>query len=80
MKKYELTELDIRILIGVAAAYTVDQHKYPKLIEGLLAEFAAEISCAVSDHLSGEKKLPEEDIQFEERANEELSRVFNSLS
>ena len=49
-------------------------------MEGLLAEFAAKIAIAVSDHLSGKKTLPEEDIQFMKRAHEELSRVFNSLA
>ena len=82
MKKYELTDRDISTLIGVAAACTMDQHpqKYPKLIGGLFVEFAAEISCAVLDHLSGKKTLPEDDIQFAKRADEELSRLFDSLA
>lgn len=81
-KKYELTDRDIEVLIGVAAACTMDRHpqKYPKPMEDLLVAFAAEISCAVLDHLSGKKTLPEEDIQFAKRTREELSRMFDSLT
>ena len=64
MQKYTLSEQDIRVLIGVDGD-AVCESRDVSLIEGVkIMSLAAEITMRILDHLSGEKKFPEEAIQF----------------
>ena len=60
MKKYELSENDIDVLIGAAANKVCDDGNFPSGSDLFIMAVAAEISNNINSHLSGEKTFPED--------------------
>lgn len=59
MKKYELSENDIDVLVGAAANKACEDGNFPLRIELFVMAVAAEISDNINSHLSREKTFPE---------------------
>ncbi len=59
MKKYELSENDIDVLIGAAANKVCEDGNFPLHFDLFIMAVAAEISDNINSHLSGEKTFPE---------------------
>ena len=66
MKKYTLTEQDIKVLIGVAGDAVCEDRKLPAEYDFLIMNISAEIAKKLLGHLSGENKFREELIEFTE--------------
>lgn len=64
MRQYTLTEQDIRVLIGVASNEFCEENTLSDNDIDEISWIAAEIAARILEHLSGERKFPEEAIQF----------------
>ena len=63
MKKYELSEEELRTLIGVAVADICSQKKFEKDSD-VITEAAAVITFKIENHLNGTAPFPEEEIEY----------------
>lgn len=63
MKKYELSEEELRTLIGVAVADICSQKKFEKDSD-VITEAAAGIAFKIENHLNGTAPFPKEEIEY----------------
>lgn len=63
MKKYEISEEELRTLIGLAAAKTCDDEEF-KENEALVMNAAAVIACKLTNHLNGKEPFPEDELEI----------------
>lgn len=63
MKKYEISEEELRTLIGVAVADICSQKKFEKDSD-VITEAAAGIAFKIENHLNGTAPFPEEKIEY----------------
>lgn len=63
MKKYELSEEDINVLIGIAAADTSMLKEFEK-DSHVIMKAASIISLKIENHLNGTAPFPEEKIEY----------------
>lgn len=63
MKKYELSEEELRTLIGVAAVRACDDEEF-KGNEALVMNAAAVIACKLTNHLNGKEPFPEDELEI----------------
>lgn len=64
MKKYELSEEDINVLIGIAAADTSMLKEFEKDSSHVIMKAASIISLKIENHLNGTAPFPEEEIEY----------------
>lgn len=70
-EKIITTEEELRMLIGLAAAYVVERIGEDK--EDLILDVAAGICTKVNDHLTGRKKFSDDDIELYKKLSDALS-------
>ena len=63
MEKYEISEEELRTLIGVAAARACDDEEF-KENEALVMNAAAVIACQLTNHLNGKAPFPEDELEI----------------
>lgn len=63
MKKYEISEEELRTLICVAAARTCDDEEF-KENEALVMNVAAVIASKLINHLNGKEPFPEDELEI----------------
>lgn len=72
-KKIVTTESELFMLIGCASAVAAEEKNLP--IE-VTADHASDIARIVIDHLTGRKKIPEEDIELYELVDKGVGAVI----
>lgn len=70
-EKIITTEEELRMLIGLAAAYVVERIGEDK--EDLILDVAAGICTKVNDHPTGRKKFSDDDIELYKKLSDALS-------
>lgn len=63
MKKYEISEEELKALIGLAAARTYDDEEF-KENEALVMNVAAVIASKLINHLNGKEPFPEDELEI----------------
>lgn len=63
MEKYEISEEELRTLIGVAAVRARDDEEF-KGNEALVMNAAAVIACKLTNHLNGKEPFPEDELEI----------------
>lgn len=63
MEKYEISEEELRTLIGVAAVRACDDEEF-KGNEALVMNAAAVIACKLTNHLNGKEPFPEDELEI----------------
>lgn len=79
MKKYEISEEELRALIGVAAAYACDDEEF-KENEDLVMRVAAVITCKLTNHLNGKAPFPEEELEITRKTTTASTEALAILS
>jgi hypothetical protein len=77
MKKYELSEEELRTLIGVAVADICSQKKFEKDSD-VITEAAAVITFKIENHLNGTAPFPKEELEYS-RKIVEMGEAASSL-
>ena len=68
MKKYEISEEELRTLIGVAAAGACDDEEFSGH-DVMVMRVAAVISSKLINHLNGSVPFPEEELEIARKMN-----------
>lgn len=63
MEKYEISEEELRTLIGVAAVRACDDEEF-KGNKALIMNAAAVIACKLTNHLNGKEPFPEDELEI----------------
>lgn len=79
MEKYEISEEELRALIGVAAARTCDDEEF-KGNEALVMNAAAVIACKLTNHLNGKAPFPEDELEIARKTTTASTEALAILS
>lgn len=79
MKKYEISEEELRTLIGVAVARACDDEEF-KENEALVMRVAAVIACQLTNHLNGKAPFPEDELEITRKTTAASTEALAILS
>ena len=79
MEKYEISEEELRTLIGVAAARACDDEEF-KEKEALVMRVAAVIACQLTNHLNGKAPFPEDELEITRKTTAASREALEILS
>lgn len=79
MKKYEISEEELKALIGLAAAITCDDEEF-KENEALVMNAAAVITRKLINHLNGSIPFPEDELEMSRKTTTASTEALVILS